>query len=77
MNNDDQVDALQPNTPMEEVEAAFGVELVVPSLYPAFMPVEVQVSPIYDRARICLFDMQQSAAMVAQPVEALSRFCSP
>jgi hypothetical protein len=52
-------------------EAAFGVEVVVPLLQPASVPVEVQAWPDYGCARICSPNLQQLAAMVAQPVDAL------
>jgi hypothetical protein len=64
-------DGLQPDTPREEVEAAFYVVVVVPLLQPAFVLVEVQAWP--DCARICSPNLQQSATMVAQPVEVLLR----
>lgn len=41
LDDDNQVDVLQPNAPREEVEATFGVEVILPPLQPAFMPVEV------------------------------------
>jgi hypothetical protein len=69
---DDGVNGLQPNTP-REVEAAFYVEVVVPLLQPASVLVEVQAWPDYGCARICSPNLQQSAAMVAQPVQALLR----
>jgi hypothetical protein len=64
-------DGLQPDTPREEVEAVFYVVVAVPLLQPAFVLVEVQAWP--DRARICSPNLQQSATMVAQPVEVLLR----
>jgi hypothetical protein len=70
---DDGVDGLQPDTPREEVEAAFYVEVAVPLLQPAFVLVEVQAWLDYGCAWICSPNLQQSAAMVAQPVEALLR----
>jgi hypothetical protein len=69
---DDGVNGLQPNTP-REVEAAFYVEVAVPLLQPASVLMEVQAWPDYGCARICSPNLQQSAAMVAQPVEALLR----
>jgi hypothetical protein len=57
---DDGVDVLQRGAPREELEAAFGF-------------VEVQAWLDYGCARICSSNLQQSAAMVAQPVEALPR----
>jgi hypothetical protein len=69
---DDGVNGLQPNTP-REVEAEFYVEVAVPLLQPASVLVEVQAWPDYGCARICSPNLQQSAAMVAQPVEALLR----
>jgi hypothetical protein len=68
---DDGIDGLQPEAPKEKVEAAFGVEVIVPLLQPASVPVEVHVWPDYGCARICSPNLQQLAAMVAQPVEAL------
>jgi hypothetical protein len=68
---DDGVDGLQPDTPREEVEAAFYVEVVVPLLQPASVLVEVQAWP--DCARICSPNLQQSATMVAQLVEVMLR----
>jgi hypothetical protein len=70
---DDGVNGLQPNTPRKEVEAVFYVEVAVPLLQPASVLVEVQAWPDYGCARICSPNLQQSAAMVAQPVEALLR----
>jgi hypothetical protein len=68
---DDGVDGLHPNTPSEEVEAAFGVEVAVPLLQPASVLVEVQAWPNYDCARIYSQNLQQSTAIVAEPVEPL------
>jgi hypothetical protein len=70
---DDGVDGLQPDTPREEVEAVFYVEVAVPLLQPASMLVEVQAWLDYGCAWICSPNLQQSATMVAQPVEALLR----
>jgi hypothetical protein len=64
-------DGLQPDTPREEVEAAFYVVVAVPLLQPAFVLVEVQAWA--DCARICSPNLQQSGTMVAQPVEVLLR----
>ena len=64
-------DGLQPDTPRDEVEAAFYVMVAVPLLQPAFVLVEIQAWP--DCARICSPNLQQSATMVAQPVEVLLR----
>jgi hypothetical protein len=70
---DDGVNGLQPNTPREEVEVAFYVEVAVPLLQPASVLVEVQAWPDYGCARICSPNLQQSVAMVAQHVEVLLR----
>jgi hypothetical protein len=61
VDNDDQVDVLQPDTPREVAEAAFGVEAAVAPLQPASVPRRSRVgSPLRGAAAAAALVVGQS-----------------